>query len=116
MARGLVTNLQVVAKEELSPHMVRLTFSAADDGDLRAFPRGTFADAYVKLVLPPRGVDLGWPYDVDEVQASRPQAEWPVLRTYTIRDHRSGEIDIDFVIHEGGPYGFCQGFWGVGVW
>ena len=101
MARGLVTNLQVVAKKELTPHMVRLTFSAADDGDLRAFPRGTFADAYVKLVLPPRGVDLGWPYDVDEVQASRPQAEWPVLRTYTIRDFdaETGLLTMDFVVH-----------------
>lgn len=101
MGRGVVTQLQVVAREWLTPHLVRLTFSGADGEGLADFPMNDFTDAYVKVELPPRGVELGWPYDVEQVRATRPADEWPVLRTYTIRafDAAAGTLTMDFVVH-----------------
>lgn len=101
MGRGVVTQLQVVAREWLTPHLVRLTFSAPDGGSLADFPMNDCADAYVKLELPPRGVVLDLPYDVEQVRATRPAHEWPVRRTYTIRrfDPAGDRLTMDFVVH-----------------
>lgn len=101
MGRGVITPMQVVARQWLTPHLVRLTFSGPDGASLVDFPMSDFTDAYVKLELPPRGVDLGWPYDGEQVRAERPSSEWPVLRTYTIRsfDAVAGTLVMDFVVH-----------------
>lgn len=94
--------------------MIRVTLGG---DDLLDYPTTGIGDEYVRLFFPdeahleprlPFVSGRGWDYE-EGVEPSQ-------MRTYTIRDHRPGEIDIDFVIHEGGPYGFCQGFWGVGVW
>lgn len=101
MGRGVVTQLEVVAREWLTPHLVRLTFSGPDGGSLAQFPMNDCADAYVKLELPPRGVVLGFPYDVEEVRATRPAQEWPVRRTYTVRsfDPAADRLTMDVVVH-----------------
>ncbi|PWD51731.1 NADPH-dependent ferric siderophore reductase [Serinibacter arcticus] len=93
--------MQVVAREWLTPHLVRLTFTGPDGGSLADFPMNDFTDAYVKVELAPVGVDLGFPYDGEEVRATRPPHEWPVLRTYTIRtfDAATGKVTMDFVVH-----------------
>lgn len=99
MGRGVVTEMQVVAKSWVSPHLVRLELAATGGRPLTAFPMNAFADAYVKVVLPPRGVDLGWPYDVEHVRAHRPADDWPVLRTYTVRSFDGERVALDFVVH-----------------
>lgn len=99
MARGAVTSMQVVGKSWLTPHLVRLELRGPGGRALRTFPMREFADAYVKLELPPRGVDLPWPYQLDYLRATRPSEEWPVLRTYTVRDFDGERLLIDVVVH-----------------
>jgi len=72
------TDLEVTAREELSPGMVRLRFRS---DDLGAFRESVHTDRYVKLV-----------FDT---------ADGPVLRTYTVLepDLEAGTLVIDFVVH-----------------
>lgn len=58
-----------------------------------------FSDAYVKLVLPPRGVSLPWPYDAEYIRQTRPADQWPVMRTYTVRSFDGERLAMDFVVH-----------------
>ncbi|MFD6397469.1 siderophore-interacting protein [Nocardia sp. NPDC060249] len=69
------TTLTVLRTEQLSPHMVRVHFSAA------GLAPGASTDSYVKLIFPLDGVE--------------------VLRTYTLRtiDRASEQVAIDFVYH-----------------
>lgn len=69
--------LTVLAKRQLSPHLLRITLGGEAMAD---FPKDQ-ASAYVKLI---------WP------SATDPRA---VVRTYTIRAQRETELDIDFVLH-----------------
>ena len=70
--------LQLKARRQLSPNMLRLTLGGSGMAD---FP-GDQAGGYVKLRLD------------DGAQGGK-----PVLRTYTIRAQRPDAIDIDFVLH-----------------
>ncbi|KEA63099.1 Utilization protein for unknown catechol-siderophore X [Marinobacterium lacunae] len=86
MNRPAPRELTLLYKQQLSPHMLRLTLGGKGMGD---FPTDQ-ASAYVKLMLP------------------RPGSDHPVVRTYTVRADRESnkgrEIDIDFVIHkDAGP-------------
>lgn len=99
MGRGVVTDMQVAAKSWLSPHLVRLELTGPGGRSLSSFPMNEFADAYVKVVLPPRGVTLPWPYDVDYVRQTRPPQEWPVMRTYTVRAFDGDRLTLDVVVH-----------------
>lgn len=99
MARGAVTDMQVVAKSWISPHLVRLELTGPGGRPLTTFPMNSYADAYVKIVLPPRGVVLPWPYNMDYVRDTRPPDEWPVLRTYSVRWFDGNRIALDFVVH-----------------
>lgn len=85
---------------ELGPGMLRITL--AGDG-MCDYPTTHSPDEYVRLFFPdvpeqeprlPRAHGRGWEYD-EGVAPS-------IMRTYTIRAHRPGEVDIDFVRHEGG--------------
>ncbi|GAA3607006.1 siderophore-interacting protein [Microlunatus ginsengisoli] len=88
----------VVRTEQLSPAMVRVVLGGPD---LAALPELEFTDHYVKLLFAPAGAGYAWPFDPDEIRASRPAEQWPVTRTYTIRwfDREAGELAIDFVVH-----------------
>ncbi|PPF37127.1 siderophore-interacting protein [Pseudoclavibacter sp. AY1H1] len=93
--RAVVTGVR-----QLGPGMLRVTFGG---DDLLDYPTTGIGDEYVRLFFPdeahleprlPFVSGRGWDYE-EGVEPSQ-------MRTYTIRDHRPGEIDIDFVVHEGG--------------
>jgi len=95
--------LQVRRSERITPRMVRVTLA----GDELAGFRGEGPDRRIKMFFPvagqerpavPRATSGGpvWP-------AGEPR---PAIRTYTVRrfDPVAGELDVDFVLHEGhGP-------------
>jgi len=59
---------------------------------------------HVRLLFPPRpGVEAIWPVIGEDGRQAWPEGERPISRVYTIRriDVAAGEIDIDFVLHEG---------------
>ncbi|MDP2697653.1 siderophore-interacting protein [Thalassospira sp.] len=86
MTKPAPRTLTVIRKAQITPNMLRITLGG--DG-MAGFPDDQ-GSAYVKLILPQSG---------DAAATDR-----PVLRTYTVRHHRPGEIDIDFVLHgDGGP-------------
>ncbi|MCX2836302.1 siderophore-interacting protein [Microbulbifer thermotolerans] len=78
MAKPMMRELQVLRSAYVTPHMLRLTLGGEE---MDGFPPDQ-ESAYVKLLFPQPG-----------------QAR-PLMRTYTIRQQREGEIDIDFVMHE----------------
>lgn len=86
-ARPAPRTMTVLRSHQLTPHMLRLTLGGSNMADFPAGQKG----GYVKLMLRPDGGEGK-----------------PTLRTYTIRDQRSDELDIDFVLHidgegEAGP-------------
>jgi NADPH-dependent ferric siderophore reductase len=92
------TTLEVRRTERLTPGMIRVV--AGGEG-LATFPDTPYTDRYVKIVFPRPGVDYPEPFDMETIRASMPRAQWPALRTYTVRalDHAAGELTIDFVVH-----------------
>lgn len=78
MARPEPRKLDVTAKTRVTPNMLRLTLGGPG---LDGFPPEQ-ASAYVKLRIP-------------DAQSGR-----DVVRTYTVRNHRDAEIDVDFALHE----------------
>lgn len=101
--------LRVRAARPITPHLVRVTF---DGADLRDFT-SVAPDQYVKVFFPGPGQarpQLPPPVTGDDVLSwyrtylALPDAVRPPMRTYTVRAHRQGEIDVDFVLHpDSGP-------------
>ncbi|WP_246465008.1 siderophore-interacting protein [Ruania alkalisoli] len=100
MPKGVAQRAEVVSSERITPHMVRLVFSAPGGGPLDVDPAG-YTDTYVKVLLPRPGTGVSEPFDLEEVKERIPAEDWPVMRTYTIRawDPESGHATIDFVVH-----------------
>lgn len=95
--------MRVLRVTDLSPHMRRITLTGSD---LARF--ATDEALHVRLFFPPPGVNPPrWPQrGADGLAAEIAPELRPVMRRYTIRriDLASGEVDIDFVIHdEAGP-------------
>jgi NADPH-dependent ferric siderophore reductase len=69
--------------------------------ELSAFSADTCTDHYVKLLFPAEGVTYPEPFDMERIREEFPREQWPVTRTYTVRqwnaEHR--EMVLDFVIH-----------------
>ncbi len=88
----------VLSAVRLSPTMVRVRFGGLE---LERFRAPEFTDSYVKLTFPRPGVHYPEPLDLSQIQASFPQSDWPVVRTYTVRawDQATHELTIDFVVH-----------------
>lgn len=92
----------VATSRRLSPSFVRLTLA----GDcLRDFGAAG-ADQRVKVLLPRPGSPMPEiPDDTDWYAAwqAMPEDLRPTMRTYTVRAYRprSGELDVDFVLHSG---------------
>ncbi len=107
--RPLLT--EVVSKENLTDHMIRVVVTGKD---LDGFAAGEFTDHYVKLQLPPPGADYEAPFDPVEIKASRPKEHWHRQRTYSVRafDPEKLELTIDFVVH--GDSGLA-GPWAIGA-
>lgn len=91
---------EVTGVRRVGPGMVRIRLGGPD---MRDYPTTGVGDEYVRVFFPdepdsevrmPFVADRGWDYP-EGVEPSQ-------MRTYTIRAHRVGEVDIDFVVHEGG--------------
>jgi NADPH-dependent ferric siderophore reductase len=89
---------RVETVEQLTPSMIRVVVGGEQ---LQGFGVGEFTDHYVKLQLPPRGASYAPPFDAEAIKAERPRAEWPRLRTYTVRawDAEALRLTLDFVVH-----------------
>ena len=106
-----VRSAQVVRTERLTPHMQRVVLGGEGLAD---FAAGACTDHYVKLLFPPPGVTYPEPFDPQRVRDELPREQWPVTRTYTVRqwDAEHRELTLDFVIH--GDEGLA-GPWAVRV-
>ncbi|GAA5055598.1 siderophore-interacting protein [Erythrobacter westpacificensis] len=78
-SRPAPRTMTVTATRKVTPSMLRVTLGGEGMAD---YPEGQ-QGGYVKLRLDPL-----------------PGKDKPVVRTYTIRAQRDGEIDVDFVLHE----------------
>ena len=89
---------QVVRTERLTPHMQRVVLGG---DELSAFSADTCTDHYVKLLFPAEGVTYPEPFDMERIREEFPREQWPVTRTYTVRqwDAEHHELVLDFVIH-----------------
>ncbi|MFD5451911.1 siderophore-interacting protein [Streptomyces sp. NPDC127100] len=89
---------QVVRTERLTPHMHRVVLGGEG---LSAFSADTCTDHYVKLLFPAEGVTYPEPFDMERIREEFPREQWPVTRTYTVRqwDAEHRELTLDFVIH-----------------
>ena len=90
--------MRVVRSMEITPRMRRLTLTGSDLG------RFTHDGMHVRLLLAPRrDVRPVWPVMAADGRQAWPDGPRPVPRVYTIRriDVAAGEVDIDFVLHEG---------------
>ena len=105
MAGRPVHTFEVVRREQVTPHTVRVVLGRNGGGGtgFGTFTPNEFTDAYVKVVIVPNGVDvqaLPQPLTLDSF-ADLPAAQRPTVRTYTVRkvDPERGEVSIDFVVH-----------------
>ncbi len=87
----------VTGARNVTPHMRRVTFSCPDVQD---FEKGGL---HVRLLLPQNGEAPVWPTVGDDGRVQWPDETITAVRIYTIRsvDTERGEVDIDFVLHEG---------------
>lgn len=88
----------VIGVSDVTPRMRRLTLAGRD------LARFTHGGLHVRLLLPPRpDVVPVWPVMAADGRQAWPVGERPAARVYTIRriDADAGEVDIDFVLHEG---------------
>ncbi|MER7547783.1 siderophore-interacting protein [Actinomadura sp.] len=100
-------DVHVVRSERLGPSMVRITLGGASLDGFATAGR----DQRFKLFLPhphqdapvmPENRDgATW---FDEWRALDP-AERGIMRSYTVCDHRPGELDVDFALHGNGTSG-----------
>jgi NADPH-dependent ferric siderophore reductase len=95
-----VHTFEVIRSEQLTPHMIRVVLGGSG---FETFVPNEYTDAYVKLVIVGADVDvdaLEHPLTLDSFK-QLPDADQPVVRTYTVRhtDADRREISIDVVVH-----------------
>jgi NADPH-dependent ferric siderophore reductase len=97
-SRPVPIPVTVRSARRLSPTMVRITLGGID---LHRFRPSEFTDSYVKLTFPRPGADYPEPFDLGQIKATFPARDWPVVRTYTVRDWDPDRhaLTIDFVVH-----------------
>jgi NADPH-dependent ferric siderophore reductase len=92
--------LHVVRVYDLTPLMRRIVLGGKD---LKTFDVPSNAlGPYIKLLIPPQGVEPEWPTLSPEGRLVWPPVETrPVMRTYSVRrfDKAAGEMHVDFVMH-----------------
>ena len=102
----------VLSRQQLTPGMLRLTFGGEGLSDLRSTGIG---DEYLRLFFPNEATGkLHLPHITEDGRWTYPDGQDAIrCSTYTVRRHRADpvEIDVDFVIHEGGLA--CS--WAVGA-
>ncbi|MGC4893679.1 siderophore-interacting protein [Micromonospora sp. DT31] len=94
-----VRRVRVVARQRLTPRMLRLTLGGPALADFHTYQ----ADDHIKIVFPePDGTRR------DPVPDGQGMLDWPrpmpPTRKYTVRryDPAAPELDLDFVLHDGG--------------
>ncbi|MFK0161593.1 DUF2218 domain-containing protein [Rhizobium sp. NPDC090279] len=90
--------ISVVDAFDITPHMRRVVV-ATDDA--KHFVEGGM---HVRLLIPPKGREPVWPHTEPDGRIHWPKGDDELtLRAYTIRsiDLARGEMNIDFVVHEG---------------
>ena len=92
------TVLEVIERQQLTPHMVRLVLGGEG---FSSFEDNGCTDQYVKLVFAKPELNLTAPFDMMELRETLPPEDVPVTRTYTVRsvDHEAGRLTIDFGTH-----------------
>jgi len=95
-----VHTFEVVRKEDVSPHIVRVVLGG---NGFDTFTPNDFTDAYCKILFIRDDVDvatLPTPLTLNSFQ-TLPAERQPVIRTMTVRwiDQTRREIAIDFVVH-----------------
>jgi NADPH-dependent ferric siderophore reductase len=95
-----VHTFEVVRREHLAPHMVRVVLGG---NGFDTFVPSEFTDSYVKLVFVADDVDvaaLPRPLTLDSF-SGLPAEKQPVIRTMTVRraDAAARELTIDIVVH-----------------
>lgn len=90
--------LQVLKRESIAPHLVRLTLGGPGISDFVDKP---VTDRYVKFLFANPELGLEPPYDMEALREQLAPEDMPVRRTYTVRrsDMESGTIEVDFVVH-----------------
>lgn len=90
--------LQVLKREHIGPHLVRLTLGGPG---FAQFVDKPVTDRYVKFLFAKPELELPLPYNLDELRTKLAPEDMPVRRTYTVRrsDHEAGTIEVDFVVH-----------------
>lgn len=84
----------------LTPGMIRVTLGGRD---LHDYPTTGIGDEYIRVFFPDHPDEQVRMPIVSENGWEFPEGIEPAqMRTYTIREHRPGEVDIDFVEHKGG--------------
>ena len=102
MAGRPVHSFEVVRKEQLSPHLVRVVLGGSG---FDTFVPNEYTDGYCKLLFVREDVDvraLPAPLTLDSFR-ELPAEHQPAIRTFTVRwaDPERREIAIDFVVHGG---------------
>lgn len=100
MAGRPIHTFEVISREQLAPHMIRLVLGGVG---FDTFTPGNYTDSYVKIAIVDPTVDitsLPHPLTLDSFN-ELPEAKRPVVRTYTVRsvDDSLRQIAIDFVVH-----------------
>lgn len=90
--------LQVLARREVSAHLVSLTLGGPGFADFVDKP---VTDRYVKLLFAKPELGLEPPYDMEALRERLAPEDMPVRRTYTVRrvNPQEQSIDIEFVVH-----------------
>src|SRR6202161_1898120 len=90
--------LSVLRRDQLSPHMVRIT---AGGPGFEALRMNDFTDKYAKILFVDPSLGLTPPYDLAALRESLPSDQQPVTRSYTLRRAapERQELTIDFVVH-----------------
>lgn len=92
------TVLEVIRREQLTPHMVRLYLGGPG---FASFESSECTDSYVKIFFVKPELGLEPPYDVAALREHLAPEDLPVTRTYTVREVNEAEqwLSIDFVVH-----------------
>ncbi len=95
-----IRSTRVVARTELTPHMVRLRLAGPELAELHTYA----CDDHVGIIFPfPDGQRDDPVHDPERQMLTWPQPS-PPMRKYTIRRHDpvAAELELDLVVHPGG--------------
>lgn len=100
MAGRPIHTFEVISREQLAPHMIRLVLGGVG---FDTFTPGDYTDSYVKIAIVDPDVDivaLPHPLTLDSFDVL-PEHKRPTVRTYTVRSVNDSlrQIAIDFVVH-----------------